>query len=268
VRNLPRLSVDIDLTYLEIKSRDESLTDITKRLDEVCNLIGRQFPEIAIQKKYLPGTKFIRGIVVNKNETTIKIEPNTVIRGSVFEPKELSLCKNAEEEFELSLTAKCLSSADLYGGKICAALDRQYPRDLFDIKLLYENEGITKDIISAFIFYLISHDRPIVEVLNPNLIDIKQIYENEFIGMTNKKVSLEELLNVRKTLIAEIKNNLTVEQKEFILSFKNIKPDWDLSGIENLDKYPSVQWKFMNLEKMTKEKHQYAYDKLREYLIY
>ncbi|MBK8945354.1 MAG: nucleotidyl transferase AbiEii/AbiGii toxin family protein [Ignavibacteriae bacterium] len=267
VRNLPRLSVDIDLTYLELKSRDESLADITKRLDEVCNLIGRQFPEIAIQKKYLSGTKFIRGIVVNKNGTTIKIEPNTVIRGSVFDPKELSLCKNAKDEFELSLTAKCLSLADLYGGKICAALDRQHPRDLFDIKLLFGIEGITKDIITAFIFYLISHDRPMVEVLNPNLIEIKQIYENEFIGMTSVIVSLEDLLNIRKNLITDIKNKLTEEQKEFILSFKNIKPDWGLSGIKNLDQYPSVKWKLLNLEKMSKQKHQIAYAKLKEYLI-
>lgn len=215
----------------------------------------------------MSGTKFIRGIVVNTNGTTIKIEPNTVIRGSVFDPKELSLCKNAEDEFELSLKVQCLSPADLYGGKICAALDRQHPRDLFDVKLLFENEGITKDIIKAFIFYLISHDRPILEVLNPNLSDIKQIYENEFIGMTSEIVSLEDLHNVRRNLISEIKKKLTDQQKEFILSFKNRNPDWKLSGIDNLENYPSVQWKLLNLNKMENKKHQYAVDKLKEYLF-
>lgn len=268
IRNFPRLSVDIDLTYLVIEERDKTLSTITKELLIINDRIQQLIPGSTINIRKLKGTDFISGLIVLCEGVAVKIEPNTVIRGSIFEPQVLQLSEKAEDEFKLSLRAKCLSTADLYGGKVWAALDRQHPRDLFDIKLLYENEGITKEIITAFIFYLISHDRPIVEVLNPNLVDIEQIYENEFIGMTSEIVSLEDLLNVRNNLITEIKNKLTSDQKEFLLSFKNRKPNWELSGIKNLEKYPSVQWKFMNLEKMTIQKHQKAYDKLREYLNY
>lgn len=90
---------------------------------------------------------------------------------------------------------------DAYSAVRRNELDRQHPRDLFDIKLLNENEGITKEITIAFVFYLISHDRPIFEVLNPSLLDIEKSFSNEFIGMTIENVSLEELLNVRKTQI-------------------------------------------------------------------
>jgi hypothetical protein len=39
-----------------------------------------------------------------------------------------------------------MADTDLYGGKLCAALDRQHPRDLFDVGLLLRNEGITPAI--------------------------------------------------------------------------------------------------------------------------
>ena len=108
---------------------------------------------------------------------------------------------------------------------------------------------------------------PIVEVLNPTLIDIEHVFENEFMGMTSEKIAFEELLKVRNDLIDIIKTNLSADQKEFILTFKNKIPDWDLSGIKNLDQYPSVQWKLLNLQKMDKKKHRLAYDKLKEYLL-
>lgn len=267
VRDLPRLSVDIDLTYLVISPRNESLTDITTKLNEICSSIERKIHGTVIHRKYLSGTKFISGIIINNSGTTIKIEPNTVIRGSVNKPQLNSLCKKGEDLFELSLKVQCLSIEDLYGGKICAALDRQHPRDLFDVKLLIENEGINESIVTTFIFYLISHDRPIVEVLNPNLLDIQQTFENEFIGMTKEENSIEDLLNTRENLIKTVKELLSDEQKHFLLTFKNKNPEWDLSGIKDLDKYPSVQWKLLNLEKMDKKKHSLAYEKLKEYLI-
>ena len=267
VRDLPRLSVDIDLTYLPISDREKSLSDITSCIDTICESIEKKIRRTEITKKYLKGTDFIRGIIINSDGVTIKVDPNTVIRGSINEPEEIKLCKKAEELFELTLKTQCLSTADLYGGKICAALDRQHPRDLFDIKLLIENEGIDENIIRTFIFYLISHDRPIVEVLNPTLLDIEQIFENEFSGMTSEDISLDELIAVRSKLVTNIKDQMTEEQKHFLLSFKNKKPEWNLSGIEDIDKYPSVQWKLLNLNKMESKKHQIAYSRLKEYLL-
>ncbi len=59
-----------------------------------------------------------------------------------------------------------------------AALDRQHPRDLFDVSALLANEGLTDALRTAFVVYLISHNRPAVELLAPGRLDI----EAEFRG--------------------------------------------------------------------------------------
>jgi hypothetical protein len=53
----------------------------------------------------------------------------------------------------------------------CAALDRQPPRDLFDVHGLFQAEGITEEIQRAFVNFLASHDRPMNELLTPSLAD-------------------------------------------------------------------------------------------------
>ena len=88
--------------------------------------------------------------------------------------------------------------ADLYAGKICAALDRQHPRDLYDVMLLLDEEGFTDDIRRALLVYIVSHSRPMAELLAPNRKDIRTIYENEFRQMTEEEVSLEALEETRE----------------------------------------------------------------------
>ena len=264
-RDFPRLSVDIYLTYLPIQERELSLVNISDRLASIQVRLERIFTNIKVTQK-LNASK-INGLILNLDGATVKVEPNTTIRGAVFPVVNKKLCTKAEEKFELSTAVNTLSLEDLYGGKICAALDRQHPRDLFDVKLLMENEGITIGVVKAFVFYLISHDRPMVEVLDPGLQDISQLFENEFAGMTSEDVKLEDLISVRSELISKIKTSLTDEQKNFILSFKNKKPEWELSGIDGIENYPSVKWKLMNLRKMDVKKHAAAYEKLKEYLL-
>ena len=207
-RDYPRLSVDIDLTYTKVKPRNESLADINLGLKNIEANLQRVIQDIQTTTQIDRKNNLAYALIIRLNEATIKVEVNTVIRGTVYPIVEKSLCNKAEQEFELSVTARTLSLEDLYGGKICAALDRQHPRDLFDVKLLFENERLTDKVRKAFIVYLISHDRPIVELLNPNLKDIRQTFESEFSGMTLEPVELKELLLTRDTLINTIKSSL------------------------------------------------------------
>jgi predicted nucleotidyltransferase component of viral defense system len=107
------------------------------------------------------------------------LEPNEVIRGTVFPCEERRLIKKREDFFELSTSVRTLSVADLYGGKLCAALDRQHPRDLFDVKLLMDEEGISDEIRTAFAVHLASHNRVISDLIAPRLMEIKEHSENE-----------------------------------------------------------------------------------------
>jgi predicted nucleotidyltransferase component of viral defense system len=265
VRNLPRLSVDIDLVYLPIKERSESLQEISKSILSIEGNILKLIPGTRCQRKIINGS--IIGLIINTESANVKIEPNTVIRGAVYKPVQYDLCSKGKELFEMSVKVRSLVSYELYAGKICAALDRQHPRDLFDIKLLFENEGITDQTRKAFIVYLISHNRPIAELLKPNFIEIATIYEQEFVGMTNEQVSLEELGIARERLVLEINKSLTDSEKEFLISFKSLEPKWDLLGMPDIENLPAVNWKLLNLKKMESGKREEAVSNLRKILF-
>ena len=268
VRNLPRLSVDIDLTYVPIKERKQSLQDISQNLEKLSQEITARIPDTRITLKRTRDTNTIRALIVNQKGITVKVEPNLVMRGSVFPIEKKQLCKAAEAKFKLAITTNTLALADLYGSKLCAALDRQHPRDLFDVHFLLKNEGITDEIRKAFIVYLISHPRPIVELLNPNPQKIADVYHQEFKGMMFEQASVSDLNHTQNFLIQNVRNMLTEEEKEFLISFKSLEPQWHLSGLNDVEQLPAVKWKLLNLEKMSKAKHQQAVEKLRKYLIW
>ncbi|MGH7901443.1 MAG: nucleotidyl transferase AbiEii/AbiGii toxin family protein, partial [Thermodesulfobacteriota bacterium] len=167
IRDLPRLSVDIDLCYLPLADRESSLNQVSESLEKMSNRVTQILPDLKIFLKKDNEHKNIVALIVSKKGQIVKIEPNPVLRGTIYPVQKRELVLKAQALFEQSISLNCLSFADLYGGKICAALDRQHPRDLFDVKLLLENEGITDEIRKAFIVYLISHPRPIVELLKP-----------------------------------------------------------------------------------------------------
>ncbi len=262
-RDMPRLSIDIDLTYLPIGPRKESLDGIESALRRIAENIGKKLPGVSIQEGKIKNPNMINKLFVSNSEVQIKIEPNLVIRGTVFPIEEYTLSAKAQEVFELFVEARTVSFADAFGGKICAALDRQHPRDLYDVKYLLDNEGITENIRKGFLVYLISHDRPMHESLNPIMKEFKDVYESEFQGMTQEEISYDELVEVRGTLVSNIRQILTPDEKNFLLSFKNGEPDWKLLGVDGIENLPAVQWKLINIRKIEKSKRAELFDKLK-----
>jgi predicted nucleotidyltransferase component of viral defense system len=265
LRDMPRLSVDIDLTYLPVNSREEALTDISRSLKEVATQVRRVLGA-KVDEQTLKGTDYTVKMAIRQGEATIKVEPNLVLRGTIYSPVQAKLCKKAEEEFELSVSTKVLSTADIYGGKICAALDRQHPRDFFDIKLLLEHEGLTDEIRRAFVVYLASHDRPMNELLKPKWKDIKDVFEKEFKGMTLEPVNLKDLLETRDELLRLIHKGLKDEEKKFLLSLKDGEPDWALLNLPNIERLSGLQWKLENIRRMAPKKRQEQSELLRKAL--
>jgi len=266
VRELPRLSVDIDLTYLPVNERDYALNDISHGLMRIFKEIKRRIPVSQIVLKNVRGTKTLKGMVVNQEGATVKIEPNLVLRGSVYPPEIRTLSKKAQGLFELSVQSRTLSMDELYAGKICAALDRQHPRDLFDVHFLFKNEGLTAKIRRAFIVYLISHPRPMIEILNPHPKDVIDIFEKEFKSMIDKDVTYYDLDSTRDKLVSMLRNELTTEERRFIVSVKEGHPRWELFALKRVENLPAVKWKLLNIRKMDPSKHQEAVLKLRGYL--
>lgn len=263
VRDMPRLSVDIDLTYVPLEPRDTALANIGEALHRIAAGIRKTVPGSTVQERQARGVEHVSKLSVSTAEATIKIEPNLVLRGTVFPPVERELSQQAEALFEVSATASILAVPDLYGGKLCATLDRQHPRDIFDVKILMENEGITDEIRTAFVVYLASHDRPMSELLDPNKKDFRKIFEQDFAGMTTEEVTYDELVAVRESLIDTINETMMDTEKKFLLSIKQGEPDWDLMPVTGIDRLPAIQWKLLNIRKMKKEKHAESLQKLR-----
>ncbi len=255
VRDMPRLSVDIDLAYLPVdEPREAALKKIGDALDRIAAAIEKTITGAKVRKSRAQKPARLTKLFVATGPTRIKIEPNEIIRGSVFPAEEHELSRQAEDLFELSATAQTLSIADLYGGKLCAALDRQHPRDLFDVKLLLGNEGITDKILEAFVVYLASHNRPIHELLNPTRKDVRRIYENEFAGMATEEVPYEDLIEARDALIGLLRKNLTDSEKTFLVSLQSGEPDWDVMGINGIENLPAIRWKLANIKKIGTKK--------------
>jgi len=165
VRDLPRISVDIDLVYLPIGERDVSLREITSSLIRISRGIESNIPGTKVMSRKIRGSDFLSGLFVQGQEALVKIEPNLVIRGSVYSPARRVISSKAGDLFEISVECQLLSENELYAGKICAALDRQHPRDIFDIMMLLKHGNFNAAMRKAFIVYLISHERPMEEVL-------------------------------------------------------------------------------------------------------
>ncbi len=251
VRPMPRLSVDIDLTYVPIEDRKHTFEKMNGALENIATKIEKIVAGTKVQKMRRDGG--IVKLVVVSSDGNIKIEPNGVLRGTITKPRQMDLVKEAEKLFELSTSISVVPLPDLYGGKICAALDRQHPRDLFDIKILLDNEGVTDDIRKSFLVFLSSHDRPLHELINPNLKDISGIYEKEFQLMVANPISLKELYDTRAELIEAIRSQVTSDEKEFLISLQQGNPEWSLLGVPNVEKFPGIQWKLLNVRKIAKE---------------
>ncbi len=260
-RNLSRVSVDIDLTYLPITDRKTALNSIHCGMIDIAEKIRQAIPQSHIQ---LPdGTIKLQVSLLNSQ---IKIETNTIARGSLLKPVECDICSKAQEQFEKFVRVRRLAVADLYGSKICAALDRQHPRDLFDVMLL-QREGAIPDIIrQAFVVYLAGHNRPMAELLAPNIKPIEYLFEQHFSGMTEQPVTLNDLESARVQLFDWVIHSLSEKERKFLLSIKQGDPDWTLLPFKGLDKLPAIQWKLHNIRLMDADAHNFALNRLRNLL--
>jgi len=265
VREFPRLSVDIDLVYLPMKGRDEALQEICEALDVIGADLKAAFKDVELTEAYKSKRDSLR-LIVARNGVQIKVELSPVLRGTVYESQLMEVCSSVEDEFGY-VEMPVVALADLYAGKMCAALDRQHPRDLFDIKWLLENEGLTEEIRKAFLVYLSSHNRPMAELLKPQYKDISATYAGEFANMAETDVPLEELVTVRESLVELIHQGLTDSEKGFLLSFKSREPNWALLGLEGVNELPAIKWKQINLAKMPENKHKLALEKLEGILL-
>ncbi len=247
VRDMPRLSVDLDLVF---RSHAPTRSLALAQIDEVLHDVAAKLKKANVQSYFLssnqPDVEETK-LLIRDGNLQVKVEVNTVLRGTVYPVRTASLTQKAREVLKADIDLPIVSFEDLYAGKLVAALDRQHPRDLFDVMQLYMHEGLTPGIRRAFVVYLVSHNRPIHEVLFPRYHDIRQDYEHTFRGMTTDEVGLDALLNVRDRLAHELPRFLDESERGFLISVAKNKPNWDILGMDHVKDMPAVLWKLRNI---------------------
>jgi hypothetical protein len=236
VRDMPRLSVDLDLVFPDhMPPRNEALARINEAVRQAAERLKKRGFQTHAPAAAAGETK----LLVRRGSIQVKVEVNFVMRGTVQPIRSASLTPAARDILMADLEIPV------------AALDRQHPRDLFDVMQLFAHEGITPGIRRAFVVYLSSSNRPIHEVLFTPLRDIRHDYEHNFQGMTAEPVPLDALLAARERMVREIQQGLD-DERRFLLSLAAGTPEWSLLGIAHLEHLPGIRWKLHNLAQLQK----------------
>ncbi|MFZ3037947.1 MAG: nucleotidyl transferase AbiEii/AbiGii toxin family protein [Rugosibacter sp.] len=252
VRDMPRLSVDIDVVYTPWQiPRDEALASIAGELGNIATRLSKiGLITRKVMSKDIGDTK----LLIENAASQVKVEVNVVFRGTVLPPERRALAPRTADMFSVELELPVLAAAELYGSKLVAAMDRQHPRDLFDVWQLFESDGLSDSAVECFVTYLAGHNRPTHEVLFGNEKNIADEYQNNFVGMTSESVSLDVLLSTRARLLAELPQRLTNSQRQFLIGLTRAEPDWSLLRCPHAEELPALRWKLANLKTFQKRR--------------
>lgn len=246
--DLPRLSVDIDLTFLPVTDRDTAIHEINAALVRIAERLKARGLVVRMR-----GTEVSRKMACFANGAEIKIEPNFILRGTVYPVRQLELAPKMSEIVGASAEMAVLSRAELYGGKFCAALDRQHPRDLFDVAQFFGDGGTVDDVKGGFIALALGHNRPLHEILAPNMLDQSETFTSQFAGMSDIPFTYDEHVATFRRLVADINASLAREDRERLVAFTALEADADVFGIPGLEKLPAIIWKRRNLETLRRK---------------
>lgn len=249
VRDLPRLSVDMDLTYLPSDDRDTAFKKIGEALRRVKSRIEAVLPGTHASLVDQGGGMEVK-LQVQRARTQIKIEVNPTLRGHLLPVRTLPCSERVQTEFEAFVDIPVLAHGELFGGKICAALDRQHPRDLFDVQLLLDAEGLTDEVKVGLIAGLLGHNRPIAELLAEQMKDREAAFNAEFAGMTLHPFDYSAHRETFTRLHRAIRSALSHDDRAFLISFEQGDPDWSLFPAPDAEHLSGVQWKLLNIRKL------------------
>jgi hypothetical protein len=107
LHDMPRLSVDIDLTYIRVANRESSLKEIDAALHRIKKEVERGIPGAQVSTSAPKGGKCITKLVVRADDAQIKIEVTPVLRGCVYQPAARSVSARVEAGIRFRGDARC-----------------------------------------------------------------------------------------------------------------------------------------------------------------
>lgn len=248
--DLPRLSVDIDLAWLPVHDYAEDARLIAESLERLADVLRGRPLQLQVQLSAGEGAGITR-LVASRGRSRVQIETTPVMRGTVHPVRRMVVRPSVEEAFGFA-SVQVLSFADLYAGKLAAALSRQHPRDLFDVGLLLEDERADQLLWRTFLVYLTCSPKPAWEMLAPRMpADFAATFEAHFKGMTAEPIEAEALLGIHERLLVRLAGWLDEPSCEFLRSIEEQRPDFDLIELPQAACLPAVRRKMHNLAQRT-----------------
>lgn len=264
--DLPRLSVDIDLTWLPVQDFDADVAAISAALEQLAETFRARPLKLQVQTSGGANTGGITRLICSRGRARVQIETTPVMRGAVHPVRTMVVQPKVEQAFGFA-SAQVLDFADLYAGKLAAALSRQHPRDLFDIGLLLEDERADSVLWRTFLVYLTCSPKPAWELLAPREpLDLEAIFDSHFKGMTVEPVTAAQLLENRARLLLWISRKLDKSSCNFLCSVEDEQPDFGLIDLADAAALPGVGRKLQNLARRSKAKRQADRHQLKQTL--
>lgn len=251
--DLPRLSVDIDLAWLPVHDYAEDAKQIAEALGRLADVLRARPLQLQVQLSAGEGAGVTR-LVASRGRARVQIETTPVMRGAVHPVRNMVVRPRVEDAFGFA-SMQVLDFADLYAGKLAAALSRQHPRDLFDVGLLLEDERADQVLWRTFLVYLTCSPKPAWEMLAPRVpADFAATFEAHFKGMTAESIEAEVLLDIHERLLERVAGWLDEPSCAFLRSIEDQRPDFDLIGLPHAAGLPAVRRKLHNLTQRTDAK--------------
>ena len=205
--NLARLSVDIDLDYIGSLDKEKTIQDRNLIMSALDNYMRGEGYQVSIKSREsaILASRTYAYTNAFGNRDNIKVEINFIDRIHVL--SEISRRINI---FDKDVMIQTPSMPELFGMKICALIDRYKPRDLYDVKRIFDNASSMNlnEIRKCAIFYL-------------SLDGIFDISDGIFAGINSIKQE-----DIKKELLPVLSKNerfdLNKAKQETIKALKNL----------------------------------------------
>ncbi|MGM0608956.1 MAG: nucleotidyl transferase AbiEii/AbiGii toxin family protein [Candidatus Muiribacteriota bacterium] len=255
--NLPRLSVDIDLDYVENVSREEMLKNRENINNSLCKFIEISGYKLSPKSKrpFSLDSWVIEYENLGGNRDNIKIEINYSLRTHIFPAKKIEILnKPFSDNFKLN----CLNVIEIFASKINALLNRGAARDLYDIynmiKFKIFDEIEREYLRKCIIFYHVISTKGNLGFFDIDSVDkiLQQKIRTDLLPVLTNRDLFD--LNNGKRIVKDYLIDLLVltpSEIEFINRFKvrEYNPEllFDDSKILNrISKHPMALWKTKN----------------------
>lgn len=260
--DLPRISVDIDLTWLPVGEFAADRRAITEALDGIAQALRASPLGLHVASSAPEGADGVTRMIASRRGARVQIETTPVMRGTVHPVRTMTVQPRVQAEFGFA-QMQVLDFADLYAGKLAATLSRQHPRDLFDVGQLMESGRLDAALWRTFLVYLVASPKPASEVLEPGFPrDLATSFHSQFDGMTANPITIEHLQQARANLLARIPGLMDDAACEFLVSVECEAPKFELIGLPQAAQLPGVRRKLQNLALRTQAKRESDYRQL------